>query len=103
MPYFRPIPSQSLFRQSFVGRIITKSDDSTETKENDETKASEETSIGMSDLLPIIKGFNIWQFAVFYTILCCRIKSIQGWIFSWLTWTYKDVEGGKGIVSQEKF
>ena len=102
MPYFRPVPSQSLFQQSFVGKIFNKSEDSTELEEKEETKEVEEASIGMSDLLPIVKGFNIWQFAFFYTILCCRIKSIQGWIFSWLTWTYANVEGGDEIVSKEE-
>ena len=61
----------SLFEQSAVGRCFYN-----KAKEGDAD--NEVDHVGMKDLLPILKEFNIWQFTVFYTILCFRIKSIQG-------------------------
>ena len=71
MPYFRADLSCSLFEQSFIGRCFFKKE-----KQSDTIAQSDE--VGMKDLLPILKEFNIWQFTAFYTILCFRIKSIQG-------------------------
>ena len=71
MPYFRADLNCSLFEQSFIGRCFFK-------KEKQSDNLTESDNVGMKDLLPILKEFNIYQFTAFYTILCFRIKSIQG-------------------------
>ena len=71
MPYFRADMSRSLFHQSAIGRCFSK-------KENQPNTLPEKDEVSFKDLLPILKEFNIWQFTAFHTILCFRIKSIQG-------------------------
>ena len=57
----------------------------------------------LKTIVPVLKSVNTWQYAALYTILCCRIKSIQGWIFPWLDWTYSNIDDdqAKTIISDQ--
>ena len=96
MPVYLSNPSRTLFEQSFFGQLIY-----TKQVENPLKPAENGSRISLRDeLKPAIMSFNTWQFAVFYTIVSCRVKSIQGWIFPWLDWTYAK-NASSDVVSRQ--
>ena len=68
-----------------------------------------------SELKPVICSKNTWQFCVYYTgnfdqleilynksvkVISMRLKSIQGWMYPWLDWTYSGTNSST-IVSDQ--
>ena len=51
--------------------------------------------------MKVLKSLNTWSYCAFYCIGCTRIKSIQGWIYPWMEWSYSTVPDSKELVSQQ--
>ena len=71
----------AVFDQSFIGRRCHTTSNRVVDDDNSEEKEKEATSgqqVTLADLMPSIKSINTWQFTAFYTLLSCRVKSIQG-------------------------
>lgn len=96
MPYYRSDPTKTVFQQSFIGRCFNKETEI-------EAREPDESNVTLKTIIPVFKSVNTWQYAALYTILCCRIKSIQGWIFPWLDWTYSNIDDdqAKTIISDQ--
>ena len=75
----------SLFKTSPVGLILTKN----EINDNDE-KCNIDGTNEKSDLKVTLMDPFYWQYVVAYAILCVRIKTVQGWVYSWMDWTFAE-------------
>ena len=69
-------------------------------EEKPEGKPEEEKEDKIS-VLTLLKDLNTWSYALFYCMGCTRIKSIQGWIYPWMEWTYSNVPDSDGLVSDQ--
>ena len=112
MPYdFVPedVKDFSLFKSSLVGRMCYKSRavkprDNPETKvgsgaENESSPNSKKVSREDMSLKDCMKSILFWQFVIVFNILSVRMKSIQGWIYPWMDWTFSDISDSGQVVS----
>ena len=66
-----------------------------------EESFSEDTKDESLSVMKVLKSLNTWSYCAFYCIGCTRIKSIQGWIYPWMEWSYSTVPDSKELVSQQ--
>ena len=66
-----------------------------------EESFSEDTNDESLSVMNVLKSLNTWSYCAFYCIGCTRIKSIQGWIYPWMEWSYSTVPDSKELVSQQ--
>lgn len=109
--FFMPVGtmdySRSVYEQSFFGQCGQKSskdtdavsiEDKSEEVEKPEEKGEDDDSMSV---MKVLKTLNTWSYCAFYCIGCTRIKSIQGWIYPWMEWTYSTVPDSKDLISQQ--
>ena len=105
MDYSRSVYEQSFFGGCFGSKKNTPEDtvpieDKTEEVDTPETESPAEKDDSMS-VMKVLKTLNTWSYCAFYCIGCTRIKSIQGWIYPWMEWSYSTVPDSKELVSQQ--
>jgi len=105
MDYSRSVYEQSFFGGCFGSTKKTPEDtvpieDKTEEVDTPEAESPAEKDDSMS-VMKVLKTLNTWSYCAFYCIGCTRIKSIQGWIYPWMEWTYSTVPDSKDLVSQQ--
>ena len=72
-------PNVPVSEQSFVGLCCKRTTRVDEEKEdNEDEKVETSNQVKLADFWPSIRSINTWQFTAFYTLLSCRVKSIQG-------------------------
>ena len=75
----------SLFKTSPAGLILTKNE-----IDHIDEKGESYGKNEKSDLKITLMDSFFWQFVVAYAILCVRIKTVQGWVYSWMEWTFAE-------------
>ena len=90
MPYSTipdDVSNYSLVKSSIMGRIIWK-----ETIPERKTEVQEISKVSDTDSWTAsLKSFLFWQYLVAFNILNFRVKTIQGWVYPWMDWTYSAV------------
>ena len=104
MDYSRSVYEQSFFGGCFGGKKSSEDtvpiEDKTEEVETPQPEDKNEQDDSKS-VMKVLKTLNTWSYCAFYCIGCTRIKSIQGWIYPWMEWTYSTVPDSKDLVSQQ--
>ena len=55
--------------------------------------ADEEEKVSApSEFWRSLKTPLFWQYTAVFTLMSFRIKSIQGWVYPWMTWTYLEAD-----------
>ena len=59
----------------------------------------EEKVAAPSEFWRSLKSPLFWQYVTVFTLMSFRIKSIQGWVYPWMDWTYAEADVEPGFVS----